>query len=146
MALLMLFIRINKINWLQLYENSVMVKNQRMSSPSRDLAPLSLHPPWSHYPDSPRLRPCRGPGMSCRWAKLKNKKNREVVRRRGPRASLSWLVIINRRAFVPRVCCGGMRFVWVSMHEIAFQADKRSAQRSVRADRSFFFMKPYCLR
>lgn len=60
MALLMLFIRINKINWLQLYENSVMVKNQRMSSPpGYDLASPGLHPPW--WPDSRVSEPAGAP-------------------------------------------------------------------------------------
>lgn len=134
MALLMLFIRINKINWLQLCENSVMVKNQRMSSPGHDLASLSLHPPWSHYPDSLVSEPAGAP----RQARGEGSKRKWCVGG-GHRLLLSWLVIINRRAFVLQVL-GGNAVCGVLMHEITFQVDKRFAEWSFCEDCASLFL------
>lgn len=119
----MLFIRINKINWLQLYENSVMVKNQRTSSFGYDLAPLGLRPPSSHYFWQPSPKPA-----GARRQALGEGCGSGVGG--GERGLFSWQVIISRGAFCSEKV-GGKAVCRVLMHEISFQADKRFAEGSL---------------
>lgn len=110
---LMLLIRINKINWLQLYENSVMVKNQRTSPASPPVV----------CSDRAKGEPA-GPG---RLGKYDRRGGERIVSLTGNHMS-SWAFLL-RKPFEEK---------WVIMHKIAFQADNHLVTWRLRSLLLFF--------